>query len=129
MSHYTIALFGEAEKGAFNTLLPIHDLEQLLSKLGQAPENSRGIDFAVQALLYKHTVLFVRVENEGFSRADYYHGFKLLYTSKEELPNLAALCLPGVGDSEIIEATAPILETTNSFLMTTEQDLYDYLTA
>jgi hypothetical protein len=36
--------------------------------------------------------------------------------------------MPGVGDAEIIDATNPICSLYHSLLITTEKDLYDYLT-
>ncbi|MEX0962199.1 MAG: hypothetical protein WDZ28_05025 [Simkaniaceae bacterium] len=128
MQPYTMALFGAAERGEFHSLLAIHSLAELEEKLGQPPAGSRGIDFAIQALMYNRRVFFFRVEDEGFSKNDYYEGFKLLFALKEHLGNMSALCLPGVGDPNIIEATDPILSLYRGSLITTEQDLYDYLT-
>ncbi len=61
------------------------------------------------------------MEEEGFSREDYLVGLEYL---REAKPHLTALCLPGVGDAQIIEASAPVC----ALLLLTEADLYDYLT-
>ena len=72
-------------------------------------------------------MIFFRVLEEGFSRQDYFLGLDLL-AKQEAIPQLAALCLPGVSDSSILEAIEPIRERHHSILITSEADLYDYLT-
>lgn len=124
---HTIALFGEAEKGEFRYGYFCKNLVELSEHLGEPPsDESKGLAFAVQALLFNRGVIFFRVHEEGFSLQDYYNGFQLLEHKKETFP-LSAICLPGVGNSEIIEATAPLCEVHRSFLILTEKDLYDYL--
>ncbi len=122
-----IFLFGEAEKGAFCTPLICHDLGQLVDSLGNPPEESLGILYAIQTLLYDRELIFFRVKQEGFSMYDYMQGIKFLKT-KEFSTRLAAICMPGVGDSAIIEAVDPICKKHHSVLILTEKDLYDYLT-
>src|SRR5690242_2169149 len=97
---HTIALFGESEKGEFKKPYILHELPQLIDFLGNPPEGSVGLFFAIQSLLYKREIIYFRVEEEGFSRGDYMIGFKYL----EPLKQLHALALPGVGDIEILEA-------------------------
>lgn len=129
MRQYTIALFGESEKGKFNTGYFCRSLGELAEYLGEPPnEESKGLDYAIQALLYKRDVLFFRVREEGFSVGDYITGLKLL-TESDNTPQLAAICLPGVGNTEIIEATTEICTTHKSFLIISQTDLYDYLTS
>jgi hypothetical protein len=124
---YTVALFGEAEKGEFQKAYYCQNLAELSDCLGEPPsQECKGLHFAIQTLLFERDVLFFRVHEEGFSMQDYMKGLYLL--EKEQIPELSALCLPGVGDQEIIEATAPIVETYKSCLILTERDLYDYLT-
>lgn len=124
---YTVALFGEAEKGEFRTAYLCQNLVQLLDFFGEPPPDSQGLAFAIQALLFQRGVIFFRVHEEGFSVQDYLKGFELL-ENKEGIPGISALCLPGVGNKEIIEATTPICTTHRSCLIITEKDLYDYLT-
>jgi len=124
----TIALFGEAEKGQYHTPLQCHTLDHLVEKLGHPPSDSQGLSFAVQALLYERELLYFRVKEEGFSYQDYLIGLKYLQ-SKDRISNLDALCLPGVGDQMILQAAEPICKIHNSLLLTTEKDLYDYLTS
>ncbi|MEM7175890.1 MAG: hypothetical protein AAF443_08225 [Chlamydiota bacterium] len=124
----TIALFGEAEKGELASPFFIQSLIQLNEELGNPPEESRGIDFAVQFLLYECALIYVRVEEEGFSSHQYTKGINLLI-EHAQAPPLAAICLPGVGNENIISATKPLCELYNTLIITTERDLYDYLTS
>lgn len=127
MSH-TIALFGEAERGEFSKAYYCTKLEQLSDMFGEPPsQDAKGLQFAVQALLYHHHVIFFRVREEGFSIPDYLTGLHLL-ERKDHFPALSAICLPGVGSNEIIEASTSICTTYKTFLIITESDLYDYLT-
>jgi hypothetical protein len=82
--------------------------------------------YAVQALLYHRDLIFFRVREEGFSPLDYLTGLHLL--EKEQVPaRISAICLPGVGNMEIIEAVVPVCTTHHSLLITNEADFYDYL--
>jgi hypothetical protein len=123
----TIFLFGEAEKGDFCTPLLCKSLPHLAETFGNPPEESLGILYAVQALMFDRELIYFRVKEEGFSIADYMRGIRLL-ENKETFRHLTAICMPGVGDAEIIEATNPICSVHQSLLITTEKDLYDYLT-
>lgn len=123
----TIFLFGEAEKGDFCTPLLCRSLPQLAETFGNPPEESLGILYAVQALMYDRELIFFRVKEEGFSVSDYMRGIRLL-ENKESYRGLTAICMPGVGDAEIIEATNPICSLYRSLLITSEKDLYDFLT-
>lgn len=126
---YTVALFGEAEKGRFKTAYHCSDLGDLAQHLGEPPnEDCFGLNFAIQTLLYNHDVIFFRVRDEGFSTEDYLFGLNFL-KSRERFPHITALCLPGVGDNTILEATTPICDIYNSFLIVTAKDLYDFLTS
>jgi len=124
----TVALFGEAEKGQLSTLLFIRSLSQLNERLGHPPEESRGLFFAIQFLLYEHDLIYIRVKEEGFSTKDYLKGIDKLYHSKQ-VSKLSSICMPGVGDASIMEATTPVCDAHECFLVTTERDLYDYLTS
>jgi hypothetical protein len=123
----TIALFGEAEKGEFQTAYYCQSLPQLVDYLGNPPIHSHGLFYAVQALLYHRDLLFFRVKEEGFSQQDYLIGLRLLET-QQIIPHISAICLPGVGDIKIIRAMVPFCKSHHSFIITTEPDLYDYLT-
>lgn len=127
MSTYTIALFGEAERGEFETGYLCRSLGQLVDYLGNPPSNSRGLHYAVQALLYHRDLIFFRVREEGYSIHDYMSGVELL-EKQDLIRHIAALCLPGVGDNKIIRVMTPYCQTHHSILITTEADLYDYLT-
>ncbi len=123
---HVITIFGEAEKGQYQVPHFFKNLPQLLDLLGNPPSDSEGISFAVQALLFRRDLIYFRVEDEGFSPPDYYPGLKYL---KEKAPILNALCLPGVGDPKILDAVQEICHAHKSLLITSQKDLYDYLTA
>ena len=128
MMRHTIAIFGEAERGALSSLLFMRSIADLNEFLGNPPEDSLGIFFAIQFLLYNYEVIYIRVKEEGFSTKDYLKGMKLLQ-DKTKISALTALCLPGVGDGRIIDSTLPVCEIHRSFIISTEKDLYDYLTS
>ncbi len=124
----TIFLFGEAEKGAFCTPVICKSLEHLVDLLGNPPSESQGISYAIQMLLYQKEIIFFRVKEEGFSTQDYRRGLRILQTNKKLIQqSLSAICMPGMGDAEIIDAAHPVLQLHKSFLILTEKDLYDYL--
>ncbi|GAB5411403.1 MAG: hypothetical protein ChlgKO_05170 [Chlamydiales bacterium] len=122
---YTLALFGEAEKGEFGIPYRINSLPELADKLGNPPQETCGIPFAIQALLYERLVYFTRVPEEGFSKPEYMRG---LCRFEEISEPISALCMPGVADEEIIRVSDRLLAYHSALLLTTEQDLYDYLT-
>ncbi|MCK4934665.1 MAG: hypothetical protein KAR79_03670 [Simkaniaceae bacterium] len=124
----TIALFGAAEKGAYASLLFINSVAQLSDFLGNPPEDSKGIFLAIQTLLYDYRLIYIRVEEEGFSSKDYLQGMALLQITRQ-IKNLTAICIPGVGDKKIIDASEPVCSHFQSLLITTEHDLYDYITS
>ncbi len=123
-----IALFGESEKGAFKTPHRLTQLPELMDLLGNPPTDSEGLFFAIQAILYNRDILFFRVAEEGFSRLDYVQGLKQL-EDREKNPKVHALCLPGVGDPEILSISEEICHLHKSFLITNQKDLYDFLTS
>lgn len=127
MQTYTVALFGESEKGDCLKPCLCRTVEQLLDLFGNPPLHSQGIYYAIQALLYRRALLFFRVREEGYSYEDYLFGLHLL-KNQTFVPCIDAFCLPGVGDTEIIGATAPICELYHSLLIINESDFYDYLT-
>lgn len=125
---HTMALFGETEKGQYKKPYVLRDLAQLVDTFGNPPQGSQGLFFAVQALLYQRELVFFRVEEEGFSIPDYCFGLKYL-EDPEKIKRLHALCLPGIGDPKIMNASCVLCEKRKSFLIMTQKDLYDYLTA
>ncbi|MBM3199211.1 MAG: hypothetical protein FJZ58_08200 [Chlamydiae bacterium] len=122
----TVFLFGEAEKGEFGIPFACRSLFHLLDALGQPREESLGVYYAIQALLYDRDLIFCRVKEEGFSSIDYFKGLKLLQTKYYN--HLHAILIPGVGDQEIIEAALQVCSLNKSLLIITEKDLFDYLT-
>ncbi|MCE5318623.1 MAG: hypothetical protein LLG04_14825 [Parachlamydia sp.] len=127
MESYTIALFGEAEKGEYCTGYLCNSLAELVDYFGNPPNESLGLHLAVQGLLYHRHVLFFRVEEEGYSEQDYLLGLNLL-AQQRKVPHIEAIGIPGVGSSRIIEAATPICQIYHSILLVTEADLFDYLT-
>lgn len=124
---YTIALFGEAERGEFRTAYFCQYLEELDEYFGNPPNQSKGLYYAVQALLFKRNLIFFRVAEEGFSTQDYLSGLKML-KEQRSIPHLDAICMPGVGNQEVLDAAQPICEFYHGILITNEADFYDYLT-
>jgi hypothetical protein len=125
---HTIAIFGEAEKGQFKRPYTLREMTQLVDAFGNPPVESQGLFYAVQAILYQRELIFFRVEEEGFSTSDYLFGLNYL----ENLANverLHALCLPGVGDAQIIKNSLLTCSKRKSLLVITPKDLYDYLTS
>ncbi len=127
MKNSIIALFGEAEKGSYLTLTHIKSLHQLCETFGHPPEETKGLFFAIQTLLYQKELLYIRVQEEGFSFEDYLQGIQLLEKASTHL-NLSAVCLPGVGSASIIDETFRLCEKRGSLFIASPQDLYDYLT-
>lgn len=121
---HRIALFGEAEKGLCQKPYILKTLPELIDYLGNPPPESEGLFFAIQALLFEREVIYFKVTEEGFSHDDYLAG--LAYLRKE--PKMDALCMPGVGDHELLNAFHPICEKHSGHLIVTQKDLYDYLT-
>lgn len=124
----TIALFGEAEKGELHIPYLCRSVIELADQLGHPPPESQGLFFAVQALLYQRHLLFFRVTQEGFSRSDYLKSIPFL-EDRYLVPELSAICTPGVGDNEVVDALLPICARQGSILITTVADFYDYLMA
>ena len=120
-----VALFGESEKGSFKTPHRLNHLPQLIDLLGNPPENSEGLFFAIQSILYEREVIFFRVAEEGFSTLDYMNGLKYLREEKK----VHALGLPGVGDPEIFSEFEKLHQIHKSLLITSQKDLYDFLTS
>lgn len=125
---YTIVLFGEAERGEFNTAYFCESLAELDEFFGNPPQQSKGLYYAVQALLFKRHLIFFRVLEEGFSTQDYLTGARLL-EQQQLIPHLDAICIPGVGDPTVINALQPICLQYRSILISSEADFYDYLTS
>ena len=122
----TIALFGEAERGACQHPYFCESLEQLLDLFGHPPPDSRGIEMAIQALLYHHSLIFFRVQEEGFSLEDYHKGLYILQHG-HLIPHLAALAIPGVGNPIIVQKSQEVCAFHKGILLFQENDLYDYL--
>lgn len=126
MNKQAIALFGEAEKGAFNTGFICRHVTELLDSFGNPPPDSFGLHYAIQALMYQYQLIFFRVEQEGFSKKDYFNGIKILSDSPL-IDSVHAICTPGVGDHSIIEALLPLCYKHHQILIFNERDLVDYL--
>ncbi len=125
---HTIFLFGEAERGEFCTPMICKTLPQLAQVYGNPPQESQGLFYAIQTLMYERELIYFRISEEGFSYQEYMRGIKFLKDSHLKIPSLSAICMPGVGDQEILEATLPICENYRSLLIIGEKDLYDFLT-
>lgn len=121
-----LAFFGEAEHGMYGKPHFCDDLAQLADSLGEPPPESRGLFFAVQALLYQHALIYFRVEDEGYSIKDYWQGAQMLYSS-DWIPSVKAICAPGVAEPELLETIAPIRH--HPLILSNQKDIWDYLTS
>ena len=127
MNSLEIACFGASDKGQASTLYLCYSLPELLDQVGYPPPDTRGIYYAIQALLYRRGLIFIPVVSEGYSYDDYIVGLRKLLDRESSNP-LAAICIPGVGSQEVMNAASKICFAKKSFLITSEADLYDYLT-
>lgn len=126
METSTIALFGEAEKGEYQKGVFCQELTDLLDLFGNPPPDSKGLYYATQALLFHYPCVYFRVEEEGFSIHDYLKGLAILKDSPL-IKTISAICTPGLGDKNIINAILPICYANHQILITNESDLFDYL--
>lgn len=122
-----VFIFGEAEKGKFCTPLRLANLIDLMDQFGNSTPDGTGIEYAIQTLHYQKEPIFFRVREEGFCKEDYLQGVKLLY-NHGKMMKISAICMPGVGDREIVDAISPICLHLKTLLVLSEKDLYDYLT-
>lgn len=127
MLKHSLFIFGEAERGELGVPYICNSLRQLAGLLGNPPKGSRGIELAIEALLYNRTLIYFRVQEEGFSKEEYLRGFHVL-KHNQILGNLSAICMPGVGDRELIEEVLPLCNLHKGLLIIDERDLFDYLT-
>lgn len=124
----TVVLFGESEKGQYHAGYLCHSLIDLCSSLGNpSANNGTGIHLAIQLIMLNYSILFFRVQEEGFNSEHYFFGAKFL-NEQQLIKNFTAIAIPGVGDDYIIDAFVPICHKYKSFLVLNEQDLYDLLT-
>lgn len=72
-------------------------------------------------------LIYIRVATLGYAFEDYRLGLRR-QQEKTTTELLAAICVPGVGSHEIIQVVSDICLIRKSLLITTEADLYDYLT-
>ncbi|MBS0654471.1 MAG: hypothetical protein JSR46_01730 [Verrucomicrobia bacterium] len=121
-----IALFGEAKEGKLDVPYFCKDLLQLFTNLGQPPEETYGLYFAVQTLLYGWPIIYFRVREEGGSFQDYRYGLRFLRSYP--IIQMKALFLPGVGSKALIEEGSDLCRERKSLLIIRAADLYDYLT-
>lgn len=121
-----IALFGESEKGKFHYPYFCNNLPQLADTFGNPPEESLGLVFAIQAIMYERQIIFFRVKEEGFSIDDYMKGIEML-KDRGKIKKLSAICMPKVGNHLILDELDPICKLHSSIIITTEKDFFDYL--
>ena len=122
-----VALFGQAEKGAWDTLYFCSTPIDLYTYLGDPPQDTCGLHFALQMLSFGMPIMYFRVREEGVSYHDYCFGFKLLKQAHTAVITLKALFLPGVGSQELIDEGAKLCQDRHSLLIMTESDFYDYI--
>ncbi|NGX63201.1 MAG: hypothetical protein KR126chlam6_00608 [Candidatus Anoxychlamydiales bacterium] len=121
-----IALFGESEKGRYCYPYYFSNVIELAETLGNAPDDSLGIELAIQALMYERDIIYFRVEEEGNSLEQYMRSIEIL-KDKNRVKKINAICIPKVGDSEIITNLDMICKMHKSIIIMSEKDLFDYL--
>ena len=121
-----IVLFGQSEKGQYHKAYFCNNLVQLEDTFGSPPEDSLGLLFAIQALMYERRIIFFRVEEEGFTNIDYIKGFDIL-KNPNRIKKISAICLPNAGDHKILDRTDLLCKMHRCILITTHKDLFDYL--
>lgn len=121
-----IVLFGEAEKGEFGKGYCCFKLEELADIFGNPPDESLGLFYATQSLLYHHPLVYFRVPEEGFSKDHYVDGIQILGGSPW-LEWIKAVCTPGLGDRATINSFLTFCTAHHQFLITNERDFFDYL--
>jgi hypothetical protein len=127
MMRARVVVFGEASKGAYSSWHRPKDLCELDAILGQPPAGSRGLYLATQTVLLQHELLFLRVDEEGYSPQDYWRGVQLLAELADHRISIDAIGLPGVGDWTLLEAIEKALRGRQPLILTSERDLYDCL--
>lgn len=128
MSTSVIALFGEAERGALEKAYYCKNLRELFEYLGEPPDETHGLFFAIQTLLFGRQVIYFRVREEGISVPDYQFGLHLLRDMNPALIRMQALFLPGCGSSELLDEGLLLCKEQRSLLIVREVDFYDYMT-
>lgn len=128
MTASVIALFGESEKGALETAYYCRSLRELFEYLGEPPNETQGLFFAVQTLLLGTPIIYFRVREEGISLEDYFFGLHLLRDASTTFIRLQAIFLPGVGSRELIDEGVTLCRERQSLLIVREADFYDYMT-
>jgi hypothetical protein len=124
--HLNIFLFGESEKGAFQSFIPIDSLARLSDVLGNPPPDSLGIPLAIQTVLMNNKVYYKRVEEEGFHFSEYHRGLDLIKMCKDPIDGLY---MPGVSHKDLIEKACHICDEKRAILLVHHQDFYDFLTS
>ncbi len=125
---HSVALFGESEKGRTRCLQFFSSLPELADTLGNPTKDSQGIHLAIQVLLFNQNLIFCKVKEEGFSKPEYIYGMQLLKETAQ-VNQLSAICLPGVGDHEVIDIATKLCLAYNAIIITSQKDLYDYMTS
>ncbi len=123
-----IALFGGAERGLLETAYYCDSLHTLFELLGEPPEDSQGLFFAVQTILYGNPLVYFRVREEGVSLSDYLLGLEMLSAPDFPIKDIRALFLPGVGSKSVVDEGLKVCRLRRSFFIVNENDFYDLLT-
>ena len=123
-----LALFGASSRGQVEKAYYCTELTHLFEQLGEPPQDSQGLFFAIQSLLYGQPVIYFRVLEEGVSVDDYLFGLTMLRDPNWPLRDIRALFLPGVGSKEILEEGVKLCSDRHSLLLMSETDFYDFLT-
>lgn len=122
--HEKVVVFGQAETGPFERLTPVRCVEELFDSFGSPPEDSAGINLALQSLFFFKECFYFRVSSEGENLKEYYHGLHRL--AKWDCPDFfCSLFLPGVSDPELIDHVSQKFGT-HCLLCIDPRDYYDW---
>ena len=121
-------VFGQAERGLLCHPVLCREILDLLYQFGHPPAMTSGLFFAIQSITLQTPCVFFRVEEEGFSHADYLRGLNILKNHWKDVP-IQAIGLPGVGDVNLIEKAECIFTKKRTLLLLNEKDLFDFLTS
>lgn len=125
MKQRVITVFGETEKGTFETFYTIQSLDEAFEKLGSPLPNTEALQFSLQILGAHQPILFYRVPEEGFSFDAYAKGLHEIRDHPDSYP-IQALFMPGLSDPKLIDEAKQLCEMQKAILLITDKDFQDY---
>lgn len=122
--HEKVVVFGQAETGPFERMTLVRSSEELFDSFGLPPQDSEGINLALQSLFYFRECFYFRVSTEGENLREYYQGIQRL--AKWDCPEFfCSLFLPGVSDQAFIDHVSSLFGR-HCLLCIDPRDYYDW---